>query len=422
VDEVVVGSAAVVVVEPFDAPADGVLVVVVSPPAEDGVADDVELVLDEGVEVGAGVELPPPVGAAGGDVGVVPPGVGLEVVVSPPPEGAVGVGASVSGAGVEVGAVPAPGSVGEPLMVGGGDVGLEPDPVNPVVGEGPVGPEAVELLPDPFVAGWPPPELVGVEGEVPPKLLVELSDVGAAVDFGPADGTALNGDGWVRRGLELPGTWVVDSGTGLGADTELPTWVAPTATAAAVRIFATTPVAPSPLTPATVSPVVAAATVPPAAIALPAAPVATVARPPVAAVPAPAPPAMVAPLPRTAPPVDTPVPAAIAPPPLTPAPVAAAPPPVTPAPAAAPPPVTPAPAAAPPPVTPAPAAAAPLCTMAPSTTDLMPAARGTGRIRASAARWRRVSASKALQLRQRSMCARVMLRRGTASRNPASCS
>jgi hypothetical protein len=155
VDGVVVGSAAVVGVEPVDAAADGVLVVVVSPPAEGDVADDVESVLDAAVGAGVGVGVDvdvdgsPPVDEVGVDVGVVPPAeVGFDVVVAPPPEGGVVVGASLSGVGVEVGAAP----VGEPLMVDGVDVGVEP-PVGPVVGEAPVGPEPVELLPDPVVAG-----------------------------------------------------------------------------------------------------------------------------------------------------------------------------------------------------------------------------------------------------------------------------
>jgi hypothetical protein len=155
VDGVAVGSEAVVVVEPVDAAADGVLVVVVSPPAAGDVGDDAESVLDAAVGVGVDVDGSPPVDEVGVDVGVdvgvgvVPPvEVGFGVVVAPPSEGGVVVGASPSGVGVEVGAAP----VGEPLMVDGVDVGVEP-PVGPVVGEAPVGPEPVEPLPDPVVAG-----------------------------------------------------------------------------------------------------------------------------------------------------------------------------------------------------------------------------------------------------------------------------
>ena len=49
----------------------------------------------------------------------------------------------------------------------------------------------------------------------------------------------------------------------------------------------------------------------------------------------------------------------------------------------------------------APAASAPPCSTAPSTVDFRPTARGTGMIKASAARWRLVSDSNEAQLGQR---------------------
>lgn len=226
-DEVVVGSAAVAVavVEPSVAAADGVLVVAGLPPAGDDAADDAGSVPDEAVDVA--VDGSPPAAEVGVGVVAVPLGevgeVGIDVVGSPGAEVGVVVVSPLPGKDVGVGAAPDPVPVGELLPEG--DVPVGDAPVGPDVAELPVGPDAVEvLLPGPVVAGWPLPVLVVVvEGAEPPKLLVELSDVGAVVGVGPADGTPLNGDGWLGRGLEVPGTCVVERGRGLGVVAEPPT-------------------------------------------------------------------------------------------------------------------------------------------------------------------------------------------------------
>lgn len=168
-----------------DGTVDGVLVVVVSPPAGDGVADDVGSVA--GATVGVAGDGSPLAEDVGVDVaGAEPREVGLDVVVSPVPEGADVVPAE----DVEVEAAPDPVPVTLPVdSVVGGD---EP-PVDPVVAE-PVGPDVVELLLDPVVDGSLPSALAGAEG-ASPKLPVALSDVGAEAGFAPADGTPLNGDG-----------------------------------------------------------------------------------------------------------------------------------------------------------------------------------------------------------------------------------
>jgi hypothetical protein len=307
--------------------------------------------------------------------------------------------------GEETGADPPP-----PLSVDAGGAttgtgGAGADPPSPppveVVAGGVVGP-LPELVPD-TGGGWPPWEIVGDVGGppvVPPGELVDVVDVNegsdgvCSVPVNVTDGAEATSDGGGFAGDDDPGRGVptiaggADNGCRVGCTTEPATWEAPSATAAVASIFATTPVAPRPLTLATVSPPETAATEPPAT-ATPAAPVVTLARPPVAAAPTPTLPT-VAPPPTTTPvlavvtPAVTPAPAAAAPPPA-----AAAPPLVTPAPAtAAPPPVTPAPvAAAPPAPAVAPAASAPLWSTAPNTVDFRPTARGTGTIRASAARW-----------------------------------
>jgi hypothetical protein len=314
--------------------------------------------------------------------------------------------------GEETGADPPP-----PLSVDAGGAttgtgGAGADPPSPppveVVAGGVVGP-LPELVPD-TGGGWPPWEIVGDVGGppvVPPGELVDDVDVDVdvvdvnegsdgvcPVPVNVTDGAEATSDGGGFAGDRDPGRGVptiaggADNGCRVGCTTEPATWEAPSATAAVASIFATTPVAPRPLTLATVSPPETAATEPPAT-ATPAAPVVTLARPPVAAAPTPTLPT-VAPPPTTTPvlavvtPAVTPAPAAAAPPPA-----AAAPPLVTPAPAtAAPPPVTPAPvAAAPPAPAVAPAANAPPCSTAPNTVDFRPTAKGTGTIRASAARW-----------------------------------
>jgi hypothetical protein len=308
--------------------------------------------------------------------------------------------------GAETGTDPPP-----PLTVdaggdttGGAATGTDPPPPVEVVAGGVAGP-LPRLAPD--TGGvWPPWEIVGlVSGPpaVPPgefPNVVDVVDVGGGVGgvchvlVKVADGADATADGGGFAGDWVPARVVpttadgADNGCEVGWTTEPATWEAPSAIAAVASIFATTPVAPRPLTLATVSPPETTTTEPPAT-ATPATPVVTPARPPVAAAPAPTLPT-VAPPPTTTPvlavvtPAVTLAVAAAAPPPA-----AAAPPLVTPAPAtAAPPPVTPAPvAAAPPAPAVAPAASAPLCSTAPSTVDFRPTARGTGTIRASAARW-----------------------------------
>ena len=344
----------------------------------------------------------PPAAEAGADPSLADTGADLtgaaEVGVDAPPSLSVDAGADTTGA-AEVG-VDAPPSL---LVDAGADttgtgvVGVDapPPPAEDAAGE------VVGTLPR-LVAGtvgvWPPWKIVGVVSGPLAEADGEFVHVVCPVLVDVRVGSALAGYGGRFAGGRPMGRVVVPTRTG-GADsglescgrTEPTTWEDPSATAAVASIFATTLLAPRPLTLATVSPPEATATEPPATAAAPAAPVVTLARPPVAAAPAPTPPT-VAPPPTTAPvlavvtPAVTLALAAAAPPPA-----AAAPPLVTPAPAtAAPPPVTPAPVAAAPPApapAPAPAATAAPCSTASSTADFRPTARGTGRIKASAARW-----------------------------------